>query len=95
MKTWEDQYKAGKLAANTTPWISLSGKSDAFRQGFYSVTSEHLAKADYTHVVEYEAWVCGHWLAKRFRTTADAVNLHAASLATKGFRNIFITEMKK
>ncbi len=96
MKPWKEEFDSGATAAQSTPWISLKGRSDAFRQGFYSITSSALHQKAYSHVVEYEAWVDGNWLVNRFHTTKDAVEIHKASLlSTLTCKNIVITEIKK
>lgn len=68
MLTWEDRFNEGVKCAKTQPWASLSGKSDAFRQGFYSVTSERLKSNYYTLTVKYEAFNGKAWLKKSFNT---------------------------
>ena len=86
---WSKQYEEGVKAGKETPWMLLSGTTDPFRQGFYSVTSR-LITTGYTHRVYAEMWreSLNTWVKVEFNTTRDAVKDHLKSLHARNARNI-------
>lgn len=92
--TWQQEFHAGETAYRKDPGQSLRGKSDAFRQGFYSASSKVLL-AGYTHRITYEAYAkaLDMWCPAAFSTTKDAVRKSVRNLKKNGMRNIVVTEL--
>ena len=94
--SWDQQFQLGRDACLHTPWTSLRGKSDVFRQRFYEESSAQLLTG-YTHRITAEKFneSINMWVKIEFSTTRDAVKRHLKALHGANARNIRAYTFKK